>query len=215
MPAHILKGITFMNHYIVHIYREMRLTFGAVEAETPEAAAVIARDMPTGDADDITDCEGESFAALVDRTGDGNYANSRMIDFDAERRLAQAAPTLLDALTISEGFVQWAFDHGADREATAAALHFIQNIIARATAASPPWEADESWSVLLLYPDYASYSGTEAFYAFVKASDALTAVDVAQRQAMAAVDGVAGQPDDFFPLLVTRGHHPSEPLFNK
>ena len=42
-----------MNHYIVHLYREMRLTFADIEADTPEAAAAFARDKATGDADDI------------------------------------------------------------------------------------------------------------------------------------------------------------------
>ena len=42
-----------MTTYIVHLYREMRLTFEPVEADTPEAAAAIARDRLTEDADDI------------------------------------------------------------------------------------------------------------------------------------------------------------------
>ena len=34
-----------MTLYTVHLYREMRLTFERVEADTPEAAAAIARDL--------------------------------------------------------------------------------------------------------------------------------------------------------------------------
>ena len=40
-----------MNHYNVHLFRAMRLLFAGIEADSPEAAAAIARDKPTGDAD--------------------------------------------------------------------------------------------------------------------------------------------------------------------
>ena len=66
-----------MTKYIVHLYREMRLSYADIEADTPEAAAAIARDQPTGDADDIEDCEGENLAALVDMAGDEDYEQSR------------------------------------------------------------------------------------------------------------------------------------------
>ena len=69
------------------------------------------------------------------------------------------------------------------------------------------------YSVLLLYPDYANDSGTETYYAFVEASDPIAAIAVAQRQA--ANGGEDIDPDDYAPLLVTQGHHASEPLFNK
>ena len=130
----------------------------------------------------------------------GSYeANGRL-------QMMHAAPDMLAACRL----VVDRWEHGDLAEAARACGHAI----ARATAA-PPWEADESWSVLLLYPDYANDSGTETFYVFVKASDPLTAVADAQHQAMDALAGVDGQPDDFVPLLVTQGHHPSEPLFNK
>src|ERR1043166_4101418 len=90
----------------------------------------------------------------------------------------------------------------------------------------PPsqWEAippagsesgQKPYSVLLLYPDYANDNGTETYYAFVEALDPIDAVAVAQREAISAQDGVEGAPEDFAPLLVTPGHHSSEPLFNK
>jgi hypothetical protein len=83
--------------------------------------------------------------------------------------------------------------------------------------AEPPATAGWSkpYSVLLLYPDYANDNGTETYYAFVEASDPIEAVAAAQRQAVAAQDGVDIEPDDFAPLLVTQGHHYGEPLFNK
>ncbi len=71
------------------------------------------------------------------------------------------------------------------------------------------------YSVLLLYPDYANDSGTETYYAFVEARDQIKAVALAQRKAATAHEGVEMEPDDFVPLLVTQGHHASEPLFNR
>ena len=122
-----------MTHYIVHIYREMRLSFEDIEADTPEAAAAIARDKPTSDADDIEDCEGENLSALVDVAGDEEYAQSRYIDFESERQ-RKAAPKLLDTLKVAEGFVHWALDHGGDRQGTPAALTLIRNTIGEAEA---------------------------------------------------------------------------------
>jgi uncharacterized protein YbjT (DUF2867 family) len=84
------------NTYNVHIYREMRLVFGGIKANTPEAAAKIARDKLTSDADEIDDCEGMTLSALVDLVGDRDYEQSGFIDFD-EERLRKAAPALLTA----------------------------------------------------------------------------------------------------------------------
>jgi hypothetical protein len=86
------------------------------------------------------------------------------------------------------------------------------------------WEADSAtginpagrlWSVLLLYSDHANASGSETYFALVEAADAIDAFTVAQRAAVAAQEGMAVEPEDFMPLLVTAGHHASEPLFNK
>jgi hypothetical protein len=86
-----------MTRYIVHLYREMRLTYTAIEAETPEAAAAIAGGKATDDADNIEDCEGENLSVLVDVAGDDEYEHSRSIDFETERQ-RKAAPKLLAAL---------------------------------------------------------------------------------------------------------------------
>jgi hypothetical protein len=85
-----------MTTYNVHVYREMRLVFGGIEAASPEEAAAIARNKPTEDADDFDDCDGETFYALVDVQGDKEHEQSRFIDFEAER-LRLAAPRLLRA----------------------------------------------------------------------------------------------------------------------
>jgi len=85
-----------MTHYIVHIYREVRLTYETIEADTAQAAAAIALDQSVGAADDIDDCDGQAFAALVDVAGDQQFKQSVTIDFEAER-LFKAVPELLDA----------------------------------------------------------------------------------------------------------------------
>ena len=86
-----------MTNYNVHIFREMRLVFGGIEADSPHAAAAIARDKPTGDADNIEDCDGENLAALVDVAGDEDYSQSVMVYFEDER-VRKAGPALLAAL---------------------------------------------------------------------------------------------------------------------
>lgn len=89
-------------NYTVHLYREMRLRFDGIEAETPEQAAEKVREMHFDDAADWSDCEGESLAALVDVPGDEEYEQSRMIDFEPGRML-KAAPKLLKALEALSG----------------------------------------------------------------------------------------------------------------
>src|SRR5262249_55576332 len=91
-----------MTIYNVHIYREMRITFGGIEADTPEAAAEIARGKPTGHADDIEDCDGQDLGALVDVAGDEDYEHSVTIDFEIERQ-RKAASELLAALILAQG----------------------------------------------------------------------------------------------------------------
>jgi hypothetical protein len=86
-----------MTKYDVHIYREIKLRFDGIEADSMEAAADKARQAATADADDIDECDGQTFCALVDVAGDEQYHHSRFIDFEPQR-LLDAAPHLLDAL---------------------------------------------------------------------------------------------------------------------
>jgi len=81
-------------------------------------------------------------------------------------------------------------------------------------AEPPPVPGPKPYSVLLLYPDYLDDTGDETYYALVEAEDPIAAVEVAQQQAVAAQESVETDPGDFAPLLVTQGHHHSEPLFN-
>jgi hypothetical protein len=70
-----------MKTYNVHIYREMRLSYPGIEAESHEAAAQIAVDKCSNEAETLEDCEGEDLAALVDVEGDAEYKQSKTIDF--------------------------------------------------------------------------------------------------------------------------------------
>jgi hypothetical protein len=74
-----------MKRYNVHLYREMRLVFDNIEANSPETAAAIARNKPTSEAAEINDCDGLDLSALVDEIGDDEYRRSVTIDFEAER----------------------------------------------------------------------------------------------------------------------------------
>jgi hypothetical protein len=122
-----------------------------------------------------------------------------------------------------EALERLAYDAGGDqnnplvRDKTLESIERARSVLATGETADPPTAnaPKKPYSVLLLYPDYANDSGTETYYAFVEAPDELEAVAVAQRQAVAAQDGVEIAPDDFAPLLVTQGHHYGEALFNK
>lgn len=89
-----------MTIFNVHLYREMRLGFGGIEADTHEAAAVIARDKPTAEADSIDDCAGETFAAVVGVQGDEDQTQTRIILFEADliRKAGQEMLAVLKAV---------------------------------------------------------------------------------------------------------------------
>jgi hypothetical protein len=91
-----------MTSYNVHIYREMKLRFNGIEAASPEAAAAIARAALTEDTDAIDDCDGETFAALVDVVGDEDFTRSRFIDFD---KPADATAKPVVVITVQDGMV--------------------------------------------------------------------------------------------------------------
>lgn len=86
-----------MTLYNVHIYREMRLFFPALGADTPDKAARIAAGKQTADAEYTEDCDGENLAALVDVEGDHQFEHSVTIDLDHEQ-LRKTAPRLLEAI---------------------------------------------------------------------------------------------------------------------
>src|SRR5271157_6234294 len=118
-----------MTTYNVHIYREMRLMFESIEADSPEAAASIARDKPASDANSIDDCDGETFAALVDLVGDEDYRHSRGIDFEAERQRKTARKLLAACRMVVD---RW------ERGDLAEAARACSDAIAEATAGRRP-----------------------------------------------------------------------------
>src|ERR1700729_310440 len=85
-----------MTHYHVQLNRELLLKFRGIEADSAETAASIARGLPTESANEIADCAGENFAAVVAAAGDEQHHRSRTIEFEPER-LRKAAPALLEA----------------------------------------------------------------------------------------------------------------------
>jgi len=86
-----------MPTYHVHIYREMRLYFSAIEAPSAEEAAHIAAARPTDEADSVEDCDGDNSSALVDFDGDSEYEKSAIVEFQPAW-LQKSAKDLLDAL---------------------------------------------------------------------------------------------------------------------
>jgi hypothetical protein len=204
------------NTYNVSVFRELRLAFGGIEADSPEAAAAIARDKPTDQADSIDDeCDGENLAALVDVAGDEEHRQTRAIDFEPERQ-RKAAPRLRSALEFALEFLT-ANDDGEDdvRSRIAAAEAALADADAAGIApAAPP--ATKTYSVLLLYPNHANDGGKETYYAWVEAPDPIAAIAEARRQALAANEWTEDDvdPAGFVPLLVTEGHHHGQPTSN-
>jgi hypothetical protein len=107
------------------------------------------------------------------------------------------------------------WERGDLAEAARACNAAIANAEGTVITPAPGEAAVKPHSVLLLYPDWLNDNGTETYYAFVEAADAIEAVAVAQQQAAAAQSVEVDDPADFAPLLVTEGHHASQPLFNK
>ena len=195
--------------YHVHLYREMRLSFEHIIADTPEAAAAIARARPTDEAESVDDCDGESLAALVDIVGDEAYSRSVMIEFEAERQ-RRAAATLLAACRMVVG--RW------ERGDLAEAARACHAAVAMAIGECSPWDTTTGstpYSVLLLYPDHANDGGTETYYAFVEAAHPIEAVAKAQIQAAEAQEATQIEPGDFLPLLAIEGHHAGLPMFGE
>jgi hypothetical protein len=86
-----------MPTYTVHVYREMRVVFTGVIADTPEEAASVAADLRTEQADRVCDCQGSNLYALVDIEGDGWSQRSRDVAFEAGRML-DLGPKMQEAL---------------------------------------------------------------------------------------------------------------------
>ena len=92
-----------MQTYNVHIYREMRLSFPGMVANTAEEAARLAAEMPSSAAEALEDCDGENLAALVGVVDSADGRQSWMIDFDPVRTIV---PDLLTALELALPILQ-------------------------------------------------------------------------------------------------------------
>jgi len=128
--------------YNVHVYREMRLVFNGIEAGSPEEAAEKARDRHFDDADDWSDCEGESLSALVDLAGDEKCEQSVTIDFEAERerKAGSAMLTALQAFITADAMAKEC--HEWKWENLEHAFTLAREAIAQADAASIPLAPD-------------------------------------------------------------------------
>ncbi len=119
-----------MTKYNVHIFRELRLYYPGIEAESHEAAAEAASKLTLDEAQDIHECDGSDFGALVDVPGDDLFIYTRAIDFEPGRML-DAAASLLEALDyLLEQTVDQDLKHGitlteGEAEARAKALAAI------------------------------------------------------------------------------------------
>ena len=201
-----------MPTFNVHIFREMRIPYQDIEADSPQAAAESCRDFPCEMGCDPVDCDGQTFAARVDVQGVGNTP-SHLIYFEPERQ-RRAAPKLLAACRMIVD--RW--EHGDLAEAARACSAAIA--AAEDTHCPiPPLTALKPYSVLLLYPGHANDTGSETYYAWVKAPDPVAAVAEAQRQAQEANEWDVPEnfvdPNGFVPLLVTEGHHYGQPMPNQ
>lgn len=99
-----------MPKYNVHLFREMRLYFPGIEAESQAEAARIAAETDSCEAEEVEDCNGADLGAMVDVVGDRDFSRSALIDFEPAR-MAKLAPELAAALkTVVE------MEHDRDEE---------------------------------------------------------------------------------------------------
>ena len=120
-----------MQTYNVHVYREMRLFFPGIVAQTAEEAATLAAELPSGAAHALEDCDGENLAALVGAVGRDEGRQNWMIDFDPVRALA---PDLLTVLALALPVLQEVVHTQRLSDAATArlALDRVTSVIAKA-----------------------------------------------------------------------------------
>ncbi len=104
-----------MTIFNVRIDREVLLVFEGIEAESHDAAAAIACDQHPAAADDIDDCDGETFSAIVEVAGDEDLGQSVTIDFEPGRQ-RKAAPVMLKALQMASNYMADDLDESDETE---------------------------------------------------------------------------------------------------
>jgi hypothetical protein len=86
-----------MPTYTVHVYREMRVKFTGIEADSMEEAARAGADLRTDQADDVEDCVGANLSAVVDLDCDDDFGRTEGVAFEAGRMM-DTGPEMLSAL---------------------------------------------------------------------------------------------------------------------
>jgi hypothetical protein len=126
--------------YDVHIYREMRIPYRNIEVNTSEGAAEFCRDLPSSAGGTPVECDGQTFAAVVDSP---DHPDGKDILFEEGRLRKHAQETLKALIAIlpyaeSEAASLDALKDCAEAEAEAEAaweaVEAAQAIIAKATA---------------------------------------------------------------------------------
>jgi hypothetical protein len=110
-----------------------------VQAESPRQALEIARERAHDEEaeecamdypwDTFRICDAENNELFTYREAPDALSHPPNAPAETDRKRSTSA-TLLDALKMAEGFVQWASDHGADQAATASALAFMRSAVA-------------------------------------------------------------------------------------
>jgi hypothetical protein len=207
--------------YLVGVI-ERAIAYYRIGAEDARPAAENWEEGEFYDRDDEA-LESEGPCNVRERQPDGSWRIVPPSEWEAA--VAAGEPDWIGPVRYARAWVRTARDVLAQPGRTADADHLLELGLGQLAAAlavageadSPTGDdpAKKPYSVLLLYPDDANDSGVETYYAFVEAPDAIEAVAMAQREALAANEWAEREPDDFAPLLVTEGYQHGEALFNK
>jgi hypothetical protein len=185
---------------------ERAIAYYKVEAGNARTAAENWQDGEFKDRDDEA-LESEGPCNVRERQPDGAWRTVPPSEWEDE---PDASPQLLAACRL----VVERWERGDLAEAARACSAAIAEA-EKAAAITLGDLAKKPYSVLLLYPDYANDSDRETYYAFVEAPDAIEAVAVAKRDAVAAQgEDMEYEPDEFAALLVIAGHHFDQHMAN-
>jgi len=200
--------------YLVTVI-ERCLVFYEVEAEDARTAA---ENWQYGlfDGRDDEALEAEGACSVREQQADGSYRKLPESEWREEPPASNDTANLRHVIREAnhEETVYWSNNTGWGCLAAADIFNASERNALRLPLGGQ-WVALKPYSVLLHYPDYLDDTGYETFYTFVDATDAIEAVAVAQREAVAVQAIEIDDAADFRPLLVTEGHQRSEPLFDK
>jgi hypothetical protein len=177
------------------------------EAETDKANACLIAGAPTL----LAACR-----MVVERWEQGDLAEAARACSVAIAEAVPADPIAKEwfAIHSADEGGYWSNDEGWSSAAEATVFTAAERV-AFYLPIGGAWVTLKPYSVLLLYPDYATDGRTETHYAWVEAHDPSAAVAEAQRHALAANAWSDTDPADFIPLLVIGGHHYGQPVFSE